>query len=42
MKGYMVETWFSVLALMLGVAKVTIMWLSYKEKKREKSTDCDK
>ena len=36
------ETWFSVLALILGVAKVTIMWLSYKENKRQKDTDCDK
>jgi hypothetical protein len=31
-----------VLALMLGVMKVAIMWLSYKESKRQKNTDCDK
>jgi len=35
------ETWFSVLALILGVAKVAIMWLSYKESKRRKDTDYD-
>jgi len=35
------EIYFSVLALILGVAKVTIMWLSYKESKRQKNTDND-
>jgi len=41
LKGYAMETWFSVLAFVLGVVKVTIMWLSYKESKRQKNTDCD-
>jgi hypothetical protein len=41
LKGYIVETWFSVLALILGATKVTIMWLSYKENKEKKNTDCD-
>jgi hypothetical protein len=36
------ETLFSVLALILGVVKVTIMWLNYKESKGQKNTDCDK
>ena len=36
------EIYFSVLALILGVAKVAIMWLSYKESKKHKDTDCDK
>ena len=36
------ETLFSVLALCLGLVKVTIMWLNYKESKRQKNTDCDK
>jgi hypothetical protein len=31
-----------VLALILEVVKVAIMWLSYKESKRKKNTDCDK
>ena len=33
------ETLFSALALVLGVVKVTIMWLNYKENKRQKDTD---
>jgi hypothetical protein len=35
------ETWFSVLALILGVAKVAIMWLSYKENRGKKNIDCN-
>jgi len=33
------EIIFSVLTLVLGVIKVTIMWLNYKENKRQKDTD---
>ncbi len=36
------ETLFSVLTLVLGIVKVTIMWLNYKEIRRTKDTDCDK
>jgi hypothetical protein len=35
----MMETWFSAFALILGVIKVTIMWLNYKENKKTKNTD---
>jgi len=30
-----------VLALILRVVKVMIMWLNYKEYKKQKNTDCD-
>jgi hypothetical protein len=30
-----------VLALILGVVKVAMMWLNYKECKKQKNTDCD-
>ena len=33
------ETLFSALTLILGIVKVTIMWLNYKENKRQKNTD---
>jgi len=33
------ENIFPVLFLILGVAKVTIMWLNYKENKKTKNTD---
>jgi len=33
------EIYFSVLTLILGVVKVTIMWLDYKECKKHKNTD---
>jgi len=36
------ETLFSVLFLILGIMRVTIMWLDYKECKKHKDTDCDK
>ena len=35
------ETMFSAFALILGVTKVTIMWLNYKENKRKRNTDKD-
>jgi len=40
LKGYVVE-YTPVLALILGVVRVTIMWLNYKECKRQKNTDKD-
>ena len=39
-KGTLME-YVPVLALILGVVKVTIMWLNYKECKRQKNTDCN-
>ena len=35
------ETWFSVLALVIGVIKTVVAWLSYAEGKKPKSTDCN-
>jgi len=40
-KRVRMENVFSVLTLMLGVVKVAIMWLNYKESKGKKNTDCD-
>ena len=39
-KGTPME-YIPVLTLILGVVKVAIMWLNYKENKRPKDTDCD-
>jgi len=36
-KGYIMETWFSVLSLMLGVVRAAFMWLNYKESKRKRT-----
>jgi len=39
LKGYDMEILFSVLFFILGVIRVTIMWLDYKECKKAKDTD---
>jgi len=37
------EIYFSVLALVISLVKVTLMWLNYQDcKKSQKNTDCDK
>ena len=40
-QGYAMETLFSVLTIVLGVIKVTFMWLDYKKCKKEQDTDKD-
>ena len=41
-QGYMVEV-ISALALIVSVVKIILMWLNYRDcKKDQKNTDCDK
>jgi len=38
MKGYGMETLFSVLALIVSIMKIIVMWLKFKECKKAKET----
>ena len=38
MKGYVMETLFAVLALIVSIMKVIVMWLKFKECKKAKET----
>jgi hypothetical protein len=38
MEGYMMETLFSVLALIVSIMKIIVMWLKFKECKKAKET----